>query len=278
MEKRVIFSAPAALSFIFMKVKNSDLLKTGSIGIGCTIDQNVTADAEKAKRFSVFFNGEKINFPTVRDAVKLITNIPVNIRFTSSLPLGYGFGLSGAGSLASVFAVNQLLNLGISKEKLTEYAHIAEIKNGTGLGTVGTVQTGGFLVKTSAGIPFKYYSLPFIGKKLYVIIIDKLFTPGVLRNEEKLDRVEKAGTAALERIRSLHNPSLEDILDVSYEFVTKSLLVQDTRVHDLMQKLRHRKGHATMAILGNVVITTEKPDFEAAYIIKELKITDGLNS
>ncbi|OGG12873.1 hypothetical protein A3D77_07985 [Candidatus Gottesmanbacteria bacterium RIFCSPHIGHO2_02_FULL_39_11] len=274
MEKRVIFSIPAALSFIFKKIKNRATLKTGSVGVGCTINKKVKAVVEKSEKFCVFLNGKEISFPTVYDAVRSITNIPMTIYLTSSLPLGYGFGTSGASALASVFAVNKLLNLTIQNKKLIEYAHISEIKNGTGLGTVGTVSTGGFLIKSSAGIPFDYHTLPFTGKKLYAVLIDRLPTSSIIKNEQKLDKIEKAANISLEKIKNLKNVTLEEILDISYEFVSASSLISDTRVHDVIDKIRQRNGHATMAILGNVVITTQRPTFTVPYDIETLTITN----
>lgn len=275
--EKITSASPLALSFIFKKITDPDPLRTGSIGVGCTINKKMEATAETAKKFSVYFNGEEIHFPTVYDAVRSITDIPLTIRFTSSLPLGYGFGLSGAGALSSLFSVNKLLHLNIPSQKLIQYAHISEIKNGTGLGTVGTESTGGFLVKTSAGNNFNYYSLPFAGKKLYVIIIDKLKSPDILNNARKLEKIESAGTQALNRIRNLTNPTLEEIIDISYEFVTEGCLLKDKRVNEMIEKIRQKNGHATMGILGNIVITTQNPDFPRPFLTQELTITDDKN-
>ena len=52
------------------------------------------------------------------------------------MPLGCGFGLSGAAALATAYALNEYLSLGKAREALAMIAHVAEVENRTGLGDV----------------------------------------------------------------------------------------------------------------------------------------------
>ena len=67
----------------------------------------------------------------------------VKVDLTSPLPLGCGFGLSGAASLATAYALNELLHLGKDMETLAMIAHVAEVENRTGLGDVCSQYHGG---------------------------------------------------------------------------------------------------------------------------------------
>jgi pantoate kinase len=264
---------PAALSFIFKSCPHADPARMGSIGVGCTIDKGIKAAVSKSKTNLIMFNRMPVRFPTVSDALANLTSIPFLVALSSPLPLGYGFGLSGASALACLYAANTLLQLHKTKEELNRIAHIAEIRNGTGLGTVATETTGGFLVKNKPGIPAVATSLPFIGQKLYTIVIDKLLTPTVLSNKVVLSRVSAVADRALDRIRNASFPTLADIIDISYAFVKESNIV-DNDLDQLIQTIRKQGIHATMAILGKVIICDKQPSLNTAYRIEKLTITD----
>jgi pantoate kinase len=149
----------------------------------------------------------------------------------------------------------------------------AEVENGTGLGTVGTQTKRGFIIKKTAGIPFRFYRLPFTGEKLYAITIDELKSPGILKNEKNLKKIETAADIALSKIYSTPKMNLNDLIEVSYEFVKDSHLLTDERLIKIINKIKSAGHSATMAILGNVVITAWRPNFPLPYTIHELAIT-----
>lgn len=269
--KKAIFACPASLSFIFKAVYQSDPLKSGSIGIGATLDKKVEIVAEKSNVTRIFFNEKKISFPTVSTVLKSLTNQPLRIKITSSLPLGYGFGISAASSLATAFAVNKLLGLNKKREELIKLCHKAEIVNRTGLGSVVTASIGGFLLKTKAGIPTNAFPLPYIGQKLYAVIIDKLTTPSVLSSNKRLEIINKAAKRALTGIRKSPSLRLSEIIDIAYNFVTEANLLTDKRVNRVIEEIRKSGGHATMAVLGQVVISDVKPRLNN-YRVEELTI------
>src|SRR3989304_7084231 len=93
-------SCPASLSFIFKVCPNKNLLKMGSVGVSCTVDQKVLAEVEKSKKIEIIFNGKHIKFPTVSSVLAELKKSPVKVSIKSSLPLGCGFSISGASALA----------------------------------------------------------------------------------------------------------------------------------------------------------------------------------
>lgn len=262
---------PASLSLIFKSFMSADVFKSGSTGIGFTLNKGVIVRIEKALTTKIFFNGNEISFPTVKSAMESLTFESMHIYIESLLPLGFGFGISSASSLATVYAVNHLLQLKILSEDLNKIAHRAEIENRTGLGSVGTQVEGGFLVKTRPGMPVKGYHLPIINKKIYVIIIDKIETPTILNNPHITDLINLHADAVLNFIGTNRNTDVNKIIDLSYEFAHKSALIE-YELDDIIKLIRKRGGHATVSMIGKVIITTTNPVWIIGYPVRELNI------
>lgn len=248
----------------------------GSVGIGCTVDKGVIVRIKSQSTTSIYFNETPVQLPTITSVVNSLTKEPVVVQIESELPLGYGFGISGAGTLACAFALNKLFKLGKNRLELTKIAHVAEIINRTGLGSVGTQITGGFLFKTSPGLPVKAAKLPLLGKKVYAVVIDKLETPSILKDKKRLKKINQAADFALEKIRQLENFTLEDIIDIAYIFAKKSGFLTNSKTFSLIKNIIDSGGHATMAMLGEVVISSKKPKLEGNYHLEKLTITDDI--
>lgn len=263
---------PSSISLIFKPCKDNNLIRMGSVGVGFTIDKGVMVDAEKSQENAIFLNGSEADFPTVKKVLDLLSNQKVKLSINSSLPIACGFGVSGASTLACALAVDELYGLGNDMLCLAQIAHIAEIMENTGLGSVGTQYEGGFLVKKTPGLPFKATRFPFEKKKIYAVILGKLETSTVLSDRKALSYVEKAADWALDKIED--NISLEEMIDISFEFAKRGKLVRNKKVASVINNIRGSGGHATMAILGQVVISDIKPKLSRNYNIEKLTITD----
>ncbi len=246
----------------------------GSIGVGCTVDKRVYVEVEKSQKTEIYFNKVKINIPTVSYVIDKLTDSPALISIKSFLPLGYGFGISGASALATASALNELFNLNKTKMDLAKIAHVSEIVNHTGLGSVATQITGGFLLKRKPGLPVLAIRLPFVGQKIYAIIIDRLLTPTVLQDKKRIRKVNTTADYYLHQLKNKKSLKLKDVTDASYNFVSETGLLTDKRVINIIDKIRKAGGSATMAILGKVVITDMKPTFIKDYKPVELTITN----
>lgn len=271
--KSVKYYCPGSLSFIFRKIENRSYYKTGSLGVGCTINKGVVVKLTNSKKFEILFNNKPIDFPTVSFAYHELTHIPVTINITAQLPLGYGFGISASSTLASIFALNKLLSLGKSTKFLIRLAHKAEIINRTGLGSIGTQIVGGLLVKKTSGIPFSYKILPFEGKYIYATVIGKMETPAVLGNKKQMTLINKVSDEILRQIFIQKIITLDDIFEYSLDFVKKSGLLINNDVADLINSVRDKGGHATMSILGDVVLSTIPASYKTFSFYK-LKISN----
>jgi pantoate kinase len=127
-----------------------DPLRVGARGGGFIIEKGtstVVRSSAQLKRDEIRLNDklspEALTSQTVVNLVRRDFKIPfVSISHTILPPIGQGFGTSGAGALATAIAINDLFDLKFSLSKAAEYAHVAEINNLTGLGTVISLASG----------------------------------------------------------------------------------------------------------------------------------------
>lgn len=232
----------------------------GSIGIGCTINKGVWANVLLNGQNDIYFNDTWTDMPTVSYVVRQLTKKPISIYLKSELPLGCGFGLSGASTLACAYAINQYLHLNKTRNELAFLAHKAEIINRTGLGTVGTCIRGGFLRKIESGIPVKAVRYPFGGQKLYATVFDKIDTSAILSDKQAVSRINSEATKALRIIKTSSELTLPDIIDASFQYVLNCNLAIQRQLFLDIYKLKNKSLHATLAIFGKTIIASSKPD------------------
>ena len=255
--------APGNISCIFSIARTKNPAKSGSTGIGFTVDEGALVTIKKIsnKKNIIYFNNKKINFPTVNAVLKKLTNARVEVNIKSKLPLGCGFGLSGASALATAYALNKLLNLGKNKKELALIAHIAEVENGTGLGDVVNQYYGGFLVKFLPSYEFKVKKLPIKDKIVYYKVFGKLGTKNVITNKKIKNRINKSSKAAFKKIKDIINNKrinkniLKEIIKISKEFSVKSGLLKNKKVINSIKNIEKNNGSASMILLGNTVFS-----------------------
>ncbi len=261
--------APGNISSVFKIIPHTDPARMHSLGMGFTIQEGVEATVSEHQHTQVFFNGQDINFPTVLSVVERLiqnTNISgIKVNLISPLPLGCGFGLSGAASLATTYALNELLRTDKDNETLAMIAHVAEVENRTGLGDVCSQYHGGCLVKLKEGAPLVADTLPIPEQPIFYRYFGPIQTSEVLRNKEQAKRINRAADNALAVLQSLTstkpNPELfTSCFAVAKQFSVESGLLTDSRVIDTIQEIEKTGGVASMIMLGNGVFSTHAFD------------------
>ena len=257
--------APGNISCVFKVIPHADAARMHSLGMGFTVKEGVEVIVSEQNETEVLFNGEGINFPTVCAVVnRLIQNsnvIGIKVDITSPLPLGCGFGLSGAAALATAYALNELLSLHKAREALAMVAHIAEVENRTGLGDVCSQYHGGCLVKLKEGSPLVADRLPIAEQPIYYRYFGAIQTSEVLGNREQTLRINRAADVALNVLQTLTNAKSSNELfkacfAVSKQFSVESGLLSDARVIDTIARIEAEGGVASMIMLGNGVFST----------------------
>ncbi len=257
--------APGNISCVFKVIPHADAARMHSLGMGFTVKEGVEVTVSEHHETEVLFNGQRINFPTVRAVVnRLIQNSGIagtEVDITSPLPLGCGFGLSGAAALATAYALNELLQKHKDAEELAMIAHVAEVENRTGLGDVCSQYHGGCLVKLTEGAPLVADRLPIAEQPIYYRYFGPIQTSEVLGNREQTARINRAADVALNVLQTLtsakSSPELFNAcFTVSKRFSVESGLLSDVQVIDTIAQIEAEGGVASMIMLGNGVFST----------------------
>jgi pantoate kinase len=142
-----------------------DPLHVGSRGAGVSLSQGVTTtvkiEESSASTIEIRINGETPNHAEVSQQVadELIlrsarkAKFAVSIEHRIDVPIGAGFGTSGAAALSLALSLNEALGLNLSEVEAAQIAHVAEVRCGTGLGTVAAESYGGVEIRTKPGAP-----------------------------------------------------------------------------------------------------------------------------
>ncbi len=260
--------APGNVSCIFEIKEHEDPAKMGSLGLGFTTDKGVIAEVSEDKVTSIIVNNEVWDFPTVKSVIDSLTKKTVKVDLKVDLPIGTGFGMSGACALSTALALNELLQLGKTREELVEIAHVAEVVNRTGLGDVAGQAHGGFLVKLEHEPSFEVKRLPIENVPIYYVVFDKLDTKSVITNDEMKKKINLAGSIALDKIKKMDNPTLKELIQLSKEFSIASGLLQDERVKSAINSVEDNGGNASMIMLGNAVFSDTDNGLEGCQVVR----------
>ena len=254
--------APGNISGLFKIIAHDDPSKMHSLGWGFTVSDGVHVEIMLADDddTEVTFNRNPIDFPTVSSALWDLTDNPLSVEIESNLPLSSGFGLSGAATFAALIAANHLLQLGRSRHDLAMIAHIAEVRNLTGLGDVCSQYNGGCLVKTKVGHPLAATVLNMPPTPIHWRYFGKIRTSEILADHERHELINHSAKEALVSIQNAIDSDTEitfiRLISLALGFAQSSGLLMDDRVKEAIAKAEAKGGAATMIMLGNAVFST----------------------
>ena len=251
--------APGNVSGVFKIVRDDDPRRMHSLGMGFTVLHGVTATVSEAPGVEIAFNGEVFDFATVRDVVEALSIHPVKVTLESSLPLSGGFGLSGASALATAYALNAGFELGLDERALGMVAHVAEVKNLTGLGDVCGQFRGGCLAKLVPGDPLGAVALPIPEQAVFYRYFSPIVTSEILGDPGRSACINDAADTALSDIGRLADRGIAafgEYISVARRFSVESNLLLDPDVRRIIAEVEAAGGAASMIMLGNAVFST----------------------
>lgn len=196
--------APAHVTGLFaVHDEDADPLKKGSRGTGWSLDQGATATVVRSDRLRIRVNGQADAAPVTRLALeRLAPGEPLDADVRLALPVGQGFGMSAAGTLAACLAAADAL--GLEPEPALEAAHAAEVLSGTGLGDAVGSWFGSGEVRMKPGCPPHGWALriepPEGTRFLFLVLGGGIATPTIIRDAAWKRRTRELGDPAVDRI------------------------------------------------------------------------------
>ncbi|MFC7097632.1 pantoate kinase [Halobaculum marinum] len=270
--------APGHVTAFFAPYPDDDPVRAGSRGAGLALSDGVevtvrppdgdvtdvagdpAAAATEGGLAALDLDGSPAEMDPVNRVLAEL-GIVADVEVTSDVPVGAGFGVSGAAALATALAANELFALGRSENDLVRVAHAAEAAAGTGLGDVVGQFRGGLPVRLEPGAPGhgRMDGVPARPRVEYVSF-GELSTERVLGGE--LDPVQEAGETALRRL--MRAPDEHELLAAGREFASEAgLLVPE--VAEAVEAVEAEGGQASMAMLGRTVYALGSGLSDAGY-------------
>ena len=260
--------APAHITGFFCIHSNDDPRKKGSTGCGIVLEGGVATTVtytEELEETWVPLNGKQVEGDTTRTVVNMLTNLPLLVESVTNIPIGCGFGASGAGALSTAYALNEALSLNLTSSKIIETSHVAEVVNRSGLGDVIAQSYGGVVIRTAPGAP-PYGNvdwIPVAGKEILCLALGELDTGSVLSDPDLAWRITSIGKGAMKRLMT--SPTFETFMQCSQDFALGTGLASNT-VIDIIEAVGSAGGIASQAMLGESVFATADPERREAVI------------
>jgi len=243
---------PSHITGFFAAKRSGDPKTSGSIGCGLTLVLGATTVVEDALQTEIILNECPSDAPVSRYVVDSLAKSPVRVRTKLDMPLGSGFGASGAGALGCALALNAHFDLGLTADQAASVAHVAEVSSGTGLGDVIGQNTGGLVIRLEPGAPGigRVDRIPVPPIKVDYVVLGPISTKEVLSDRATMKAVNEAGEAALKEL--LRRPTLREFMRLSRSFTVQSGLASDWAL-DAIEAVEAVGGMASMVMLGDAV-------------------------
>lgn len=238
--------APGSVTTVFVP-QGED----GSLGVSFATADGVTATVERAQETTVVLDGDPASVEPVTGVLERL-DATATVHLETAVPIGRGFGVSGAATLATALAANEEFALGMGRGPLVEAAHRAEVAAGTGLGDVFVQEQGGLVWNAGDGVERESRNDPVSYESF-----GSIATAEVLADEAVLERVRTAGNDALASFES--GLPLADLFDRSWSFAERTGLTTE-RVTETVDAVWDADGAASMAMVGETVVAAGGDD------------------
>lgn len=251
---------PGHVTGFFTVDRDEDPTQTGSRGGGLALSEGVRVTVRDSDERRVELDGTPVEMEAV-DIVLDALRATATVEATTDLPLGSGFGVSGAMALGTALASNAVFDRRLSYNELVTVAHGAEVQAGTGLGDVIGQARGGIPLRLEPGAPAHNYvdAIPARARIEY-------HTLGELSTEEVVggdtERLTAAGERALSQV--VEEPNLERFMRASRQFSREAALLTP-ELKNVITDVTEGGGDAAMAMLGETVFAVGTGLTDAGY-------------
>jgi pantoate kinase len=231
-------------------------------GASFATEDGVVVEVTPAAETEVTVTGELAPFePVERVLAALGVTAAVDVR--PEVPLGHGFGASGAATLAAALATNAEFDLGWGREALLDAAQEAEIAAGTGYSDVIIQNLGGLLWNTGGGVERLELDV-----RVEYVTDGGIATSEMLADERFVRTANRVGFDEIERFAA--DPSLRSLAERSRSFLRETGIATPF-VEREIERVEDAGGAAGMALFGETVFAVDVEDLfpEGARISNE---------
>ena len=204
---------PCHITCFFEIREHDNPLETGSRGAGFNLDVGVRTVVRLRRSSEVEVSGgNEVSRSVVERMLSgLGVKAHAELEHDEPVPMGVGYGVSGATALGAAIATSVALGNVMTVSQAGAVAHVVEVEHMTGLGDVIAQVHGGVEVRVKEGAPGvgvvdKLVHEPNL--RLITAILKKIPTREVLTT--KREAINKYGREALARL--LKRPSIEVLM------------------------------------------------------------------
>jgi pantoate kinase len=249
---------PGHVTAFFSAHPHGDPARAGSRGGGLALTDGVTVRVTPGSGVSL--NGEDIEMAAVSGVLSAL-GVEARVEGETPLPLGSGFGISGAMALGAALAANAVFDCAHTENDLVTLAHSAEVEAGSGLGDVVAQARGGLPLRLEPGAPGfgRMDGIP-ARTRIEYLALGELSTEEVLSGET--ETLSKAGEDALSRV--LEEPTLPVFMAAARRFASEADLLTP-ELEAVVADVEDAGGTASMAMLGETVFALGTGLSDAGY-------------
>jgi pantoate kinase len=215
-----------------------------SRGASVAIEDGVVVDLEPAEETEITVEGEPAPFEPVE---RVLSSLEVSARIDvlPEVPLGCGFGASGAATLATALAANAEFDLGVDREDLVDASHRAERAAGTGQGDVYIQDRGGLLWSASGEANRRE-----VVEEIEYASAGGMSTKGMLADESFVRTASEVGHEHLDRLPD--PPTVRAFAELSRAYLA-AVGIATPFVERELERVERAGGAGSMALFGETV-------------------------
>ena len=278
------FSPAHITGFFKAELDGKEPNQLGSLGAGFSIQKGVKTTVNVRSKTEHDINNYAIrvkgfNTGDIRVSEYVLNEFLLDEKYFDvtheiDVPVGYGFGCSGAVALSLAIALNDALKYGYTKTKVAQIAHKAEIKCQTGLGDVLASYHGGFEIRTKSGAPGIGEVQRIIPKeKLEVMII--CFNPISTKKflKEKISLINGLGGKMVQKL--VKSQDMDEFQDMSVKFA-QYIHVITPKMNKVIKDLHDNGIKCGIALFGETIFSLVPKDKKQKALEILKKYDDGI--
>ena len=278
------FSPAHITGFFKAELDGKEPNQLGSLGAGFSIQKGVKTTVNVRSKTEHDINNYAIrvkgfNTGDIRVSECVLNEFLLDGKYFDvtheiDVPVGYGFGCSGAVALSLAIALNDALKYGYTKTKVAQIAHKAEIKCQTGLGDVLASYHGGFEIRIKSGAPGVGEVQRITPKeKLEVMII--CFNPISTKKflKEKISLINGLGGKMVQKL--VKSQDMDEFQDMSIKFA-KYIHVITPKMNKVIKDLHDNGIKCGIALFGETIFSLVPKDKKQKALKILKKYDDGI--